>query len=295
MTTDYETITLEVENEIAVLTLNRPSRMNAFTRLMASEIIAAIDRTDADDAVRAVVVIGEGKAFCAGADLESAGATFDYANRAEEYADDFVDGVFRDCGGMVTLRIFNSFKPVVGAINGAAVGIGASMMLPMDCRIAAPNAKIGFVFTRRGIAPDGASSWFLPRIVGLPTALDWAISGRLFGAEEALQKGLFSEIHSAETLRERALQRARELIDQTAPVSVAATRRLLWQMAGAADPWDAHIADSRIIQERGAAADALEGVESFLEKRPARFPDRVSQGVPGFPVASPVNGGQGNG
>ena len=231
--------------------------------------------------VGCVIVTGAGRAFCAGADLAAGGATFDYAKRGEAARDEAkVNDTFRDGGGRVTLRIFNSLKPVIGAINGAAVGIGATMQLPMDIRIASTDARFGFVFNRRGITPEACSSWFLPRLVGISTALEWCYSGRVFPAAEAHERGLVRSIHAPQDLLDAARALAREFVDNTAPVSDALTRQMMWRMMGAAHPMDAHRVDSRAITERGKSADAREGVSSFLEKRPAQFSDQVSSDLP---------------
>jgi enoyl-CoA hydratase/carnithine racemase len=278
---EFTTIHLEVDEQgIALLTLDRPDRLNAFNPTMQHEVIAAFDRTDADDAVRAVVVTGRGRAFCAGADLSSGGQTFDYEARGEQATGTVVNGLHRDGGGLVVLRIFDSLKPVVAAINGPAVGIGASMTLPMDARLAADDARIGFVFARRGIVPDAAASWFLPRLVGVDTALEWCFSGRVFDAAEALQRRMVRSLHPAGELVDAARGLALSRVDSSAPVSVALTRQLIWRMLGAADPMDAHRADSRALTAQGASGDAREGVTAFLEKRPARFPRRVSTDLP---------------
>ena len=288
----FETILIDVTEGIFTLTLNRPTRMNAFTPQMMAEMIAAFDLADADDAVRAVIVTGAGKAFCAGADLGAGGATFDYAKRPDKLeqgspvlADGSVDydhpGV-RDNGGKLTLRIFACKKPVIGAINGAAVGIGATMQLPMDFRLASDAARFGFVFARRGIVPEAASSWFLPRLVGIGQALEWCYSGRVFGADEALKGGLVRSVHAPDDLLPAARALAHELTAESAPVSVALTRNMMWRMMGAAHPMDAHRLDSRLIWSRGASADAAEGVASFLEKRAAVYPDKLSADLPHF-------------
>jgi len=277
----YETIRYEVKDGIATLTLSRPDKLNAFTGVMMNEMIAAFDRSDADDAVRAVIVTGDGRAFCAGADLSSGANTFDFAKNGGakiEYEDDAA----RDGGGRVTLRIFKSLKPVIGAINGPAVGIGATMTLPMDIRLAADNAKIGFVFSRRGIVPEACSSYFLPRVVGISQALQWCYSGRVFDAQEALRGGLVSAVHPGDKLIPAATAIAREIADNTAPVSVALIRQMMWRGLGMTDPMDAHRVDSRGILSRGASPDVREGVTSFLEKRPAAFPDKVSTNMPDF-------------
>ena len=280
---DPETILYRVDDGVATITLNRPEKMNAFTPRMRDEMIAAFDETDRDDAVRAVIVTGAGRAFCAGADLSSGGATFDYASRnVSQREEQKVGEVYRDGGGLTTLRIFRSLKPVIGAINGAAVGIGVTMQLPMDIRLASTAARFGFVFARRGIVPEAASSWFLSRVVGMQTALEWCLTGRIFDAQEALSRGLVRSIHAPEDLLPAARALAREIADNTAPVSVALTRQMIWRMAGADHPMQAHRIDSRAIQARGRSADAKEGVSSFLEKRAPHYPDRVSADMPDF-------------
>src|SRR5215216_7400885 len=271
---DYEQIRYEVDDHVLTITLNRPERLNAFTPTMKDELIAAFDRVDADDEVRAVIVTGAGRGFCAGADLQSGGETFDYRARGVE------DEVPRDGGGQVTLRIFDCTKPVIAAINGPAVGVGATMTLPMDVRLAADQAKIGFVFARRGIVPEACSSWFLPRIVGISQAMEWCATGRVFGADEALAGGLVRSLHPKDDVLSAAHAIAREIADNAAPVSVALARRMLWDMLGADHPMEAHKADSRAMFARGQSADAREGVSSFLEKRPAEFADRVGDGLP---------------
>ncbi|TCO75599.1 crotonase/enoyl-CoA hydratase family protein [Chromatocurvus halotolerans] len=278
----FETITLVVDDGIATITLNRPDRMNAFTVTMMEELIAAFDQTDADDAVRAVIVTGAGLAFCAGADLSAGADSFDYEKQKGNAPDPLASGINRDGGGMVALRLFRSLKPVIGAINGAAVGVGATLSLAMDIRLASETARYGFVFARRGIVPEAASSWFISRAVGLSTALEWCMSGRLVNADELEKRGLVRSVHAPEELYPAALALAREIADNTAPVSVAMTRQMLWRMAGAAHPMEAHQLDSRAVQARGASADAKEGVASFLEKRPAAYSNRVSVDMPDF-------------
>ncbi|MDX6642716.1 MAG: hypothetical protein QOD76_678 [Solirubrobacteraceae bacterium] len=271
---DFEDIRYEVADQVLTITLDRPDRLNAFTPTMGRELIEAFDRADADDDVRAIVVTGAGRGFCAGADLAAGGETFDWRERQTD------EEVPRDGGGQVALRIFASTKPVIAAINGPAVGVGITMTLPMDIRLAAEEAKMGFVFTRRGIVPEACSSWFLPRIVGISQALEWTTTGRVFPAEEALAGGLVRSVHPAGDLLDAARALADEIVEHTSAVSVALARRLLWTMLGAAHPMEAHRADSRAMFSRGQSGDAREGVTSFLEKRPARFPDRVSEGLP---------------
>ncbi|RIJ21669.1 enoyl-CoA hydratase [Henriciella barbarensis] len=282
---EFEQIKLEKEDGIAVLTLHRPDKMNAFTGKMMQEMIAAFDETDKDDDIKAVIVTGSGeRAFCAGADLSEGAKTFDYDARADsgEAGRTNKEDIQRDGGGRVTLRIFESLKPVIGAINGAAVGIGVTMQLPMDIRIASDNARFGFVFNKRGINPEAASSWFLPRLVGISKALEWCYTGRVFPAAEALAGGLVSEVVPQADLMSRARELAREIADNTAPVSNAVTRHMMWRMLGAEHPMDAHIVDSASIYERGQSADAKEGVMSFLEKRPAKYEGSVSKDMPSF-------------
>jgi enoyl-CoA hydratase/carnithine racemase len=269
-----EHITTELTDRVLTVTLNRPDRLNAWTQTMFDELMAAFDGADADDEVRAVIVTGAGRAFCAGADLERGGETF--ARREHEGA----DSIPRDSGGRFTLRVFESTKPVIAAINGPAVGIGATMTLPMDVRLAADDARIGFVFARRGIVPEACSSWFLPRVVGISRAMEWVATGRVFGADEALQGGLVRSLHPKAELLDAANALAREIADNTAPVSVALARRMMWTMLGAEHPMLAHRADSRGMFFRGRSADAAEGIAAFLEKRDAHFPDKVSDGLP---------------
>ncbi|WP_375548391.1 enoyl-CoA hydratase-related protein [Oceanicaulis alexandrii] len=282
----YSTIRYEVQDGIGLLTLHRPDAMNAFTTVMGEEMADAFDRSDADPAVRAMVVTGEGRAFCAGADLSLGAETFNAVATAQaegELVD--TDPQWRDFGGRLNLRIFDSEKPVVAAINGASVGIGATMILPMDARVALAGAKFALPFTKRGIAWDGCASWFLPRLVGVEAALDWGLSGRTFLAEEALARGLVSELQDTpEAVLERALERARLFVKDTAPVSVAMNRRLLWRMLGASHPMEAHRLESRAILHRGMSPDAAEGVTSFLEKRTPNFPGQVPGDYPaGWP------------
>jgi enoyl-CoA hydratase/carnithine racemase len=273
---DFTQIRFDVDEHIATITLDRPDKLNAFTGTMRHELVAAFDAADADDDVRAVVVTGAGRAFCAGADLSSGGETF--ARGGSEVQTDA--GVPRDGGGMVALRIFESTKPVIGAINGAAVGVGVTMTLPMDLRLASTAARFGFVFARRGIVPEAASSWFLPRVVGISQALEWSFSGRLFEADEALAGGLIRSIHEPDDLLPAAREIAADIANHSAPVSVALTRRMMWRMLGADHPMAAHRADSRAILLRGRSDDTREGVTSFLEKRLPSFSDRVGDGLP---------------
>ena len=274
MESESEHITTELADGVFTITLNRPDRLNAWTGTMARELHAALDRADADDNVRAVIFTGAGRAFCAGADLERGSETFTKLGHED------ADTVPRDNGGQLTLRIFECRKPVIAAINGPAVGIGATMTLPMDVRLASEAARIGFVFVRRGIVPEACSSWFLPRVVGISRAMEWVATGRVFDADEALAGGLVRSVHPPGELLDAAHALAREIADNTAPVSVALARMMMWRMLGAEHPMVAHRADSRGMYFRGRSADAAEGITSFLEKRAPEFPDRVSDGLP---------------
>jgi enoyl-CoA hydratase/carnithine racemase len=271
---EFSEIRYEIDDHVLQITLDRPDRLNAFTATMGRELIEAFDRADADDDVRAIVVTGAGRGFCAGADLGAGGSTFD--SRERQSGDEFP----RDGGGQVALRIFASTKPVIAAINGPAVGVGITMTLPMDIRMAVTGAKIGFVFVRRGIVPEACSSWFLPRLVGISQAMEWVATGRVFSAEEARDGGLVRSLHAPDELLDAARGLAREIADNAAPVSVALGRRLMWTMLGASHPMDAHRADSRAMFYRGQSADAREGITAFLEKRSPDFIDRVSNGLP---------------
>ncbi len=271
----FQTLRTEITDRVLTLTLSRPDRLNAFTTQMQHELIAAFDEIDANDDVRAVIVTGEGRGFCAGADLGSGGNTFDASG--QERLEDHRDG-----GGQVTLRIFESKKPVIAAINGPAVGVGITMTLPMDVRLASQSAKMGFVFARRGIVPEAASSWFLPRIVGISQAMEWVATGRIFSAEEALAGRLVSRVLPAAELLPAARALGREIADNTSAVSVALARQMLWRMLGADHPYTAHLVDSKAIFSMGRSADAYEGVQSFLEKRPPQFKLRVSKDMPAF-------------
>ncbi|WP_176593669.1 crotonase/enoyl-CoA hydratase family protein [Sphingobium sp. EM0848] len=280
----YETIRYEVEDGVATITLHRPEKLNAFTEKMMAEVIDALDRVDADDAVRAVIFTGEGRAFCAGADLSEGTNAFVFEGdvvRADGSLNYSVDAA-RDGGGRVTLRIFQCLKPVIAAINGPAVGIGATMTLPMDIRLASDNARMGFVFARRGIVNEAASAWFLPRVVGVSQAMEWCATGRVFDAAEAKAGGLVRSLHAPEDLLPAARALAREIADNTAPVSVALIRQMVWRGLGMSHPMEAHRIDSRGILSRGRSGDVAEGVTAFLEKRPARFPDRVSSDMPDY-------------
>jgi enoyl-CoA hydratase/carnithine racemase len=274
----YEQITTDVDAGVLTITLNRPDRLNAWTQTMGRELIAAFDDADRDDDVRCIIVTGAGRGFCAGADLQAGGATFDWREREGETATD--GPVPRDGGGRFTLRVFDATKPVIAAINGPAVGVGATMTLPMDIRLAADTARMGFVFARRGIVPEACSSWFLPRAVGISRAMEWVTTGRVFSAQEAQEAGLVRSLHPADELLDAARSLATEIAENTAPVSVALARRMLWRMLGTEHPMLAHRADSRAMFLRGQSADAAEGITSFLEKRPARFTDRISDGLP---------------
>ncbi|WP_417459543.1 crotonase/enoyl-CoA hydratase family protein [Kordiimonas sp.] len=276
----YETITLTREGSAAILTLNRPDNMNAFTPTMARELEAVCDVVDTDDSIRALIVTGAGRAFCAGMDLSASGNVFGLDESVDPASPEMERN--RDTGGRVVLRLFRLKKPVIGAINGASVGVGTTMQLPMDVRIASPYAKFGFVFAERGITLESCASWFLPRLVGVAQALDWSLSGRVFKAEEALKGGLISEIVEPDNLMSRALEIAASYTANTSPMSVALNRQLIWRMMGASHPMEAHRAESRTMLHT-SMHDGREGVQSFLEKRAPAFKDLVSNGpVPGF-------------
>lgn len=278
---DYSQIKLEKSGRVAMLTLHRPDKMNAFTSTMMEELVAAIDETDADDDVRAVIVTGHGdRAFCAGADLTPEDGAAPFASKAP--VDDLSDPIVRDGGGRVTLRFFNSKKPLIGACNGVAVGVGATMQLPFDIRLASESARFGFVFARRGIVPEACSSWFLPRLVGMAQAMEWCMTGRVFDAQEALRGGLVRSLHAPGELMDAAHALAGEIAENTSAVSVAMTRAMLWRLGAGGHPMDAHRVDSRAIYTLGKGKDVAEGVASFLEKRPPAFPAKVSEDMPGF-------------
>lgn len=270
-------ILTKMEDGILCITLNRPEKLNAFTRDMQQQMIEALDEADANDEVRAIVVTGAGRAFCAGADLSSGVNTFNADARTDRPS-----GLQPDGGGVLTLRMFECRKPLIAAVNGPAVGVGVTMTLAMDIRIAAENAKFGFVFARRGIVPEACSSYFLPRIVGISQALEWCYSGRVFPADEALRGGLVRSLHAKEELLPEARRIAKDIGDNSAPVSVTLIRHMMWRMLGADHPMEAHKIDSRGIYSLGRGPDVREGVESFLEKRPAEFKAKVSQDMPEF-------------
>ena len=275
----YQTLSTDLSNGILTLTLNRPERLNAFNQAMRQDLLAVLDEIDADDEVRVVIVTGAGRAFCAGADLEKGGATFDAGEAAAEAPE---PDALRDGGGLVTLRLFDCKKPVIAAINGPAVGVGITMTLAMDLRLASSTARMGFVFARRGIVPEACSSWFLPRVVGISKAVEWVATGRVFPASEALEAGLVSEVLPGDELLPRARELAAEIVDNASAVSVALSRQLMWKMLGADHPMEAHKIDSASIRYMGASPDAYEGVQSFLEKRPPRFEMKVSRDLPPF-------------
>ena len=277
----YETLLTECDGDgVLTLTLNRPDKLNAFTVTMMHELLEVYDRVDRDDAVRVVIVTGAGRGFCAGADLSGGGRTFDVG--AHGGAGERARRTPRDGGGLVSLRIFECKKPVIAAINGPAVGVGITHTLPMDIRLASEQAKFGFVFARRGIAPEAASSWFLPRVVGISKAMEWVATGRVFGPAEALAAGLVSEVLAPDALLPRARELALEIARNTSAVSVALSRQMMWKMLCAAHPMEAHRVDSKAIEYMGASADAREGVESFLAKRPPKFAMSVANDMPDF-------------
>jgi enoyl-CoA hydratase/carnithine racemase len=271
----YETLLTGLQDGVFTITLNRPDRLNAFTATMLKELLAVLDEVDGNDAIRVAIVTGAGRGFCAGADLGGGGGTFDNSGR-EEARD------HRDGGGLVSLRLYECRKPVIAAINGAAVGVGVTMTLPMDIRIASDKAKFGFVFARRGIVPEACSSWFLPRVVGISRAMEWVATGRIFQASEALEAGLVSRVVAPDALLPTARALAAEIADNTSAVSVALSRQLLWRMLAADHPMEAHKLDSQAIYAMGRSPDGYEGVQSFLEKRPAAFTMKVSSDLPEF-------------
>jgi enoyl-CoA hydratase/carnithine racemase len=273
---DFQTILLDREDGVATITLNRPDRMNAFTEEMLGELLEALDITDADDDVRAVIFTGSGRAFCAGADLGRGGDTF---KRDDE---EFSMERHPDGGGILALRLFDSAKPLIAAVNGPAVGVGVTMTLPMDVRLAADSARFGFVFAKRGIVPEACSSFFLPRVVGMAQAAEWVFSGRVFDAQEALAGGLLRSVHPADELLPAARALAEEFRDGTAPVAVAIARRMLWAMLADGSPEKSHELGSEALHFLGASDDVREGVVSFLEKREPAFPLRVSRDMPDF-------------
>jgi enoyl-CoA hydratase/carnithine racemase len=281
MTHKFENLLYDVSDAVATITFNRPDKMNTLSVPMMMEIVAAFDATDADDAVRVVIVTGAGeRAFCAGADLAQGAGAFDYASQGAIRDRLKVNGIYRDWGGWLTLRAFNSLKPIIGVVNGAAAGIGATLQTAFDIRLAVANAKFAFPFARRGIVPEAASSWFLPKLVGLPTALEWCLTGRQIPAAEAWDRGLVRSLHEPKLLMPAAREIAREIADNTAPISVALIRRMFWRLAGADHPMVAHRADSRAVHYLGPTPDVKEGIASFLEKRKPNFPGRVSDGLP---------------
>ena len=277
---DLTTIATALDDRVLTVTLDRPDRLNAFTVAMQQELCAVLDEVDADPGIRAVIVTGRGRGFCAGADLGSGGDTFD-VDAGSPATGSGGPAAHRDEGGLLALRLFALTKPVIAAINGPAVGVGVTMTLPMDVRLASDTARFGFVFARRGIVPEACSSWFLPRVVGISTALEWTMTGRVFGADEALERGLVRSVHPADELLPAARALATEIATNTSAVSVAMTRQMLWSLLGADHPMAAHRIDSAAIAALGRSADAREGVLSFLEKRPPAFVDVVPDDIPG--------------
>lgn len=281
MAEKFEAILYAVLEGAATITLNRPAKMNALSIPMMLEFVEAMDTAEADDAVRVIIITGAGdRAFCAGADLSLGTGMFDFASQGEARERLKVNGIYRDWGGWMALRIFNSLKPVIAAVNGAAVGVGATLQAAMDIRVAASSAKYSFPFARRGIVPEAASAWFLPRIVGLPVALEWCFTGRTVSAEEARARGLVHSVHEPADLMPAARAIAREIVENTSPIAIALTRRMFWRLAGASHPMEAHKADSRAVHFRGRTDDAREGVQAFLEKRKPNFPGKLSDGLP---------------
>ena len=274
---NFETIRTEIKEHSLIIYLSREDKMNAFTLTMQQELVAALDEAEKNDEINAIIFTGDGKAYCAGADLSSGGDTFDNRKGREK-----TNNVVRDSGGLLTLRFFKSKKPLIAAINGAAVGIGATMLLPMDVRICSENARFGFVFAKRGIVPEAASSWFLPRLIGITKALELCYSGKIISAQSANDINLVSEVLPQEQLLARALEIANEFTSESSQISIALTRQMMWRMLGADDPMEAHKIDSRGVYELGQSGEAIEGVKSFLEKRPPSFPGKVSKDMPSF-------------
>jgi enoyl-CoA hydratase/carnithine racemase len=279
MPTDYQTILYDLADGVLTITLNRPEKLNAFNRAMGIEVIDAIRRADEDDDVRAIIFTGAGRAFCSGADLSAGADSFAKLESGPKNTDTPPSA---DSGGEVSLAFYDCKKPLIAAVNGPAVGIGVTMTLPMDFRLASTGARFGFVFTRRGIVPEACSSWFLPRVVGIAQAAEWMISGRVFGAAEALQGGLVSRVLAPEELLPAATALAREIADHTSAVSVALTRQMLWKMLAAAHPREAHTIESQGVYHMGRSADCREGVLAFLEKRPTRFTMSASRDMPPY-------------
>jgi len=277
----YKELLTSLHGDTFVISLNRPEKLNAFTKTMQDELIKVFDHTDQNDDIKSVIISGEGRAFCAGADLVEGPNTFNYAEEGNKLS----NNDHRDGGGLVALRIFRSKKPVIGAINGDAVGVGATMTLPMDVRIASDSARFGFVFSRRGAVPEACSSWFLPRIVGISKALDWCYTGKVFNSREALQHGLVSEVTDDGKLLERALEIGSSYSGKTSAISVSLARQMMWNMLAATHPEEAHILDSMAMEKMGKSADIKEGIASFLEKRNPNFPMKVSKDLPDLTAA----------
>lgn len=274
---EYKTIILEESNSVGILKLNRPKKLNAFNMQMLEDMLDAIDLVNKNDNLKSLIITGNGKAFCAGADLSLGENTFDngFDTKLSHEAD-----FRRDAGGILALKIYNSLKPVIAASNGAAVGVGATMQLPADIRIATSNSRYGFVFAKRGIVPDGCASWFLPKIIGIPMALELCYSGKIINSTEAQRIGLVNYLVDDDDLIIKAIEISNMLCDSTAPISVAMTRHMLWSLSAEDNPENAHIIESKLINSRGASDDAKEGVMSFLEKRSANFKNKISSDLP---------------
>lgn len=291
---DLAGVLYDVSDHVAVITLHRPDRLNAFNQQLRVDLLAALEQADADDDVRVVIVTGAGRAFCAGADLENGAKAFnadDGETRGPRWANGVIEGVPRDGAGTITLRLARMLKPVIAAVNGPAVGVGATMTLAMDIRIVSTTARFGFVFTRRGLVPEGASLWFLPRLVGISQAMEWVAAGRMVDATEAREARLVTRVVEPDDLLPAARALAAEIVENTSPVAVATSRRMLWAMLGENDPWTAHRLESQAIHVMGATADVAEGVAAFLEKRSPDFPLRVSRDLPDFMPDWPLTPG----
>ena len=274
---NYEQIETKIEDKALIISLSRPEKLNAFTEIMMREIIDAVNLAEENNNIRAIIFTGKGEKYCAGADLSTGEDSFNWTDKKKEAKD-----IVRDAGGVLTLRLFKSTKPIIGAINGDAVGIGATMLLPMDVRIASDNARFGFVFAKRGIVPEAASSWFLPRLIGIDNALKLCYSANVIDAKTAKEINLISEITSQENLISRALQISDEFTKETSSISIALTRQMLWRMMGADHPMEAHKIDSRAVYALGKSGEAVEGIKSFFEKRPPEFPGKITEDMPDF-------------
>lgn len=278
----FETLELSTEGEVATISLNRPEKLNAYNRVMLAELLKCFEYTEAAEAVRVVILTGTGRAFCSGMDMSGGAGAFDLPDQPVTEEQAAADGRYRDGAGILALRMYDSVKPIIVAVNGPAVGVGVSIQMAADIRIASRTAFFGFAFVRRGVVPEATSSWFLPRHVGLGTALKWCLAGETVSAEEAFRTGLVQSLHEPEELMDAARALAAEIVHHTAPVSVALTKQMLWKNSGHPHPMTAHRIDSQAMQARGPSSDAKEGANAFKEKRPPQFPQRVPDDLPDF-------------